>query len=205
MADLPDIKREVQKTTGSAPMPPPPSPGNMELPAPAPPSRGTEPTAGPQMPPAHAGMTMPPKKVEPEPKPIRKEPEHAPEMPRPGPHAAAHAEEAVDIHGSPPVFIKIDKYADIVRNIQRLKSTAMNLRDALDALADIEKELTTGIAISHKALDEFNSTIAMLDSRFVRATSMKEIESSESEEIDGYIKGIYEQMDKIKDDLQDIR
>ena len=156
------------------------------------------------MAPAPVGMEMPPEKVEPEPRPMKKEPAH-PRMPEPGLHAAEHAEEAADIHGSPPVFIKIDKYADIVRNLQRLKSAAMSLRDALDALADIEKELTTGIAISHKALDEFNSTIAMLDSRFVRAASMKEIESSESEEIDGYIKGIYEQMDKIKDELQDIK
>jgi hypothetical protein len=113
--------------------------------------------------------------------------------------------DVVDIHGSPPVFIKIDKYSDIVKNLSRLKAYSMSLRDALDALADIEKELTTGISIAHKALDDFNTIISMLDSRLLRASSIKELEASGPEEMDKYIKGIYNQMDKIKEELKEIK
>lgn len=69
---------------------------------------------------------------------------------------------------SPPLFIKIDKYKELVQNLQRLKSYALSLRDALDALDDIEKELKTGIQLTQKALDDFNTIIAMMDTKLIR-------------------------------------
>ena len=110
----------------------------------------------------------------------------------------------VDIHGSPPVFIKIDKYTEIVKNLSRLKSYALSLRDALDALADIEKEITTGISIAHKALDDFNTTIAVLDSKLLRASAIKDMTVNEPDDVDNYIKGIYDQMDRIKAELRSL-
>ena len=110
--------------------------------------------------------------------------------------------QSVGIHGSPPVFIKIDKYTDIVKNLSNLKSYALSLRDALDALADIEKELTTGISIAHKALDDFNTIIAVLDSKLLRASAIRDTEINQPQDVDKYIKGIYEQMEKIKTDLR---
>ena len=116
----------------------------------------------------------------------------------------SHHGDNVGIHGSPPVFIKIDKYSDIVKNLGNLKSFALSLRDALDAMADIEKELTTGISIAHKALDDFNTTIAVLDSKLLRANSIQEMNIQNPGDVDKYIKGIYDQMDKIKSELKSL-
>jgi hypothetical protein len=102
------------------------------------------------------------------------------------------------------VFIKVDKYSDIVKSLQKLKSYSMSLRDALDALADIEKELTTGISISHKALDDFNTIIAILDSKLLRASAIEDFDIGEPGDVDKYIKGIYDQMEKIKTELKDM-
>jgi hypothetical protein len=121
-------------------------------------------------------------------------------LPEPG----GRVGEIKDVHGSPPVFIKIDKYSDIVKNLQKLKSYALSLRDALDALADIEKELTTGISIGHKALDDFNTIIAILDSKLLRASAIEEFDIGAPGDMDKYIKGIYDQMEKIKDELKDL-
>ena len=112
--------------------------------------------------------------------------------------------EAGEIHGSPPVFIKIDKYSDIVKNLQKLKSYAMSLRDALDALSDIEKEITTGISIAHKALDDFNTIIAILDSKLLRASAIEDLDVGAPGDVDKYIKGIYDQMEKIKGELKEM-
>lgn len=128
------------------------------------------------------------------------------EMPKTAKPAADRDDwsDSVDIHGSPPVFIKIDKYTDIVKNLSKLKSYAMSLRDALDALADIEKELTTGISIAHKALDDFNTIIAVLDSKLLRASAIKDMDVSAPGDVDKYIKGIYDQMERIKSELKSI-
>lgn len=117
-------------------------------------------------------------------------------MPRPG---------HIHPRSPPPLFIKIDKYQDVVENLQKLKSIALGLRDALDALADIEKELATGINITHKALDDFNTIISMLDSKLTRVGEIgtgKKIGTVG--EVDNYVRNIYSQMDKIKQELKNV-
>jgi len=51
----------------------------------------------------------------------------------------------------PPLFIKLEKYQDVINTIHKLKTFSLSLRDALDALADVEKELQTGMSLAHKA------------------------------------------------------
>jgi hypothetical protein len=198
MVDLPKIKKKLPEPPapeGAPPapagMPPPPLPASdIDLPAPAAPRKPEEKPAVP--PPPGPGL--------PEPVPRARadmvEPLKLPET--------GKAKGAPEIHGSPPVFIKIDKYSDIVKNIQKLKSYAMSLRDALDALSDIEKELTTGISISHKALDDFNTIIAILDSKLLRASAIEDLDVDKAGDVEKYVKGIYEQMDKIKAELKDL-
>jgi hypothetical protein len=111
--------------------------------------------------------------------------------------------EEEDLHG-PSVFIKVDKYTDIVRALKRLKSHAMSLRDALDALGDIEKEIATGISIGHRAIDEFNNIIAGLDAKLLRAHHLDDFDVGSSPEMDEYIKNIYEQMEKIRNELKEL-
>jgi hypothetical protein len=148
------------------------------------------------------------------PKPIRPISElDLPEAPRPErrrfparapePERVTRPEHAIPPQ-APPLFIKVDKYREVVDNIQKLKSFALSLRDALDALADIEKELTTGITIAHKALDDFNTIISTLDSKLTRIGDMGGGRSQESSprEIDGYVRNIYDQMNKIKTELR---
>jgi hypothetical protein len=106
----------------------------------------------------------------------------------------------------PPLFIKIDKYKDIIQNLQRLKTYSLSLRDALDALNDIEKELKTGIELTQRAVDDFNSIIAMLDAKLIRLAGGEEgeFEGQVPEHMDDYIKGVYEQISKIRDELRTI-
>ena len=109
-----------------------------------------------------------------------------------------------DISISPPLFIKVDKYTEIVKNLQKLKSFSLSLRDALDALSEIERELVSGISLAHKALDEFNQVIAGLDAKFMRAHSIEETPINTSE-MDKYIEGVYKQMERIKKELQTLK
>jgi len=134
-------------------------------------------------------------------------PEGAKPVPAPQPVLEKHVSRPEHIHPpkAPPLFIKIDKYREVVDNLQKLKSFALSLRDALDALADIEKELTTGINIAHKALDDFNTIISVLDSKLMRVGEIGTGETqSSSKEVDSYVRNIYDQMDKIKQELKSV-
>ena len=119
--------------------------------------------------------------------------------------AAAPAESPVAMPAtSPPLFVKVDKYQNIINNIQKLKSYSLGLRDALDAMADIEKELQNGISILNRALDNFNSIIGLLDSKLLRIQGIEKTSVETPQEMDEYVKGVYDQMEKIRHDLRSI-
>jgi len=126
-------------------------------------------------------------------------PGHAKQLPAAGYHRAAHAKKP-----SPPLFIKIDKYRELVQSIKDLRSHALSLRDALDALTDIEKELRNGINITQSSLDRFNSIIASLDSRLLSVGAEEEIVEV-PREMDDYVRELYDHVERIKHDLKTIK
>jgi len=105
---------------------------------------------------------------------------------------------------SPPLFIKIDKYRELVKEIEKLKSYALGLRDAMDALAEVENELKQGLEVAQKALDTFNSIITILDSKLLR---IQGIESDNVEipiEMEDYVKNVHDQLEKIRHEIRTI-
>ena len=204
MVDLPKIRKKAPDAPVPAAMPPAPdkampAPPGMPVP-PAPSSDIDLPAPAAPRKPEVKEEALPPAAAAPEAEAKgAAEPLKLPDMggkPKEG--------EVRGVHGSPPVFIKIDKYTDIVKNLQKLKSYSLSLRDAIDALSDIEKELTTGISIANKALDDFNTIIAILDSKLLRASAIEEFDIGAPADVEKYIKGIYEQMDKIKTELNEM-
>jgi len=107
----------------------------------------------------------------------------------------------------PPVFVKVDRYRELLENVQQMRSYALGLRDALDAMADIEKEFKTAMSITAKALDKLNLVISTIDMKLLR-TSSSPADSSESvkppAEIEDQVRGIYEQIEKLKGELRTV-
>ncbi|UCC91747.1 MAG: hypothetical protein JSV39_00535 [Candidatus Aenigmatarchaeota archaeon] len=117
---------------------------------------------------------------------------------------------------SPPLFIKVDKYRNIVKNIRDLKTHLLNLRDALDVIEDMQKEFVNGVQIAHKTIDELNMIISSLDSFFMRPQGiephMEEEEMPEpagpgrmtTGEAENYVKDVYSQLEKLRAQLKAI-
>jgi hypothetical protein len=105
---------------------------------------------------------------------------------------------------SPPLFIKIDKYRELVQNIKELRSGALSLRDALDALTDIEKELRNGINITQNALDRFNTIMTAIDSKLLKVGAEEDV-IEVPKDMDDYVKQLYDHVERIKHDLKTIK
>lgn len=116
--------------------------------------------------------------------------------PKPVQKMAAEEEET-----SAPVFIKIDKYKDIIKSLQDLKSYSLGLRDALDAVGEMEKEIRNGLDISQKALDRFNQSIAVLDAKLLKLQGAPG-PANVPEDVDEYIKNLYNQVEKLRHELR---
>ncbi len=113
---------------------------------------------------------------------------------------------------APPLFIKVDKYRQVLEHIEKLRSFALSLRDALDALTEMEREIQGGLSICHKGLDNLNGTLSILHSTLSRShveeSHIKSVTApirvETPREIEDYVKGMYAQMEKIKRDLEAI-
>lgn len=113
---------------------------------------------------------------------------------------------------SPPLFIKVDKYRQIIKNIRDLKSHILNLRDALDVLEDMQREVANGVQIAHKTLDELNVILSNLDSVFLRPQGidhhMEEEDLPEPgrppAQVDNYMSNVQTQLEKLRAQLKAI-
>ncbi len=74
---------------------------------------------------------------------------------------------------SPPIFIKVEKYREIIKGMRDLRSYILNLRDTLDVLVDMQRELANGIEIAQKTLDELGTILSGLDSLFIKPAGME--------------------------------
>ncbi len=108
---------------------------------------------------------------------------------------------------SPPVFVKLERYREILEDVQKLRSYSLGLRDALDAMGEIEKEFKTAMSLTNKVLDKVNIIISSLDMKLLQKSgpNMDTLPPIKPpEDVDNYVKGIYEQIDKLKAELQSI-
>jgi hypothetical protein len=106
---------------------------------------------------------------------------------------------------SPPVFVKVERYRELLEDIQKLRSYSLGLRDALDAMNEIEKEMKTAMTLTNKVLDKVNMIISSLDMKLLKKTGLSPGETPSvkpPEEVETYLKGIYDQVDKLKTELQ---
>ncbi|MCX6818152.1 MAG: hypothetical protein NTU57_04825 [Candidatus Aenigmarchaeota archaeon] len=143
--------------------------------------------------------------------PPSKLPEIKRALPRPAPRVASSS-------GSPPLFIKVDKYREIVKGIRELRSYILNLKDTLDVLSDMQREVGNGVQIAHKSLDELNSLVSDLDSFFMKpqtvsgsriqeydADDIEDEADTHANEIRSSMKDVYGQLEKLRAQLRSIQ
>ena len=105
----------------------------------------------------------------------------------------------------PPIFIKIDRYRELIEEIERLKLSAVSLRDAVDALSEMAKELNSGISITQRALDKFNKVVTGIDAKMLKSGGPVGEHPVSSAEIDSYVRNLYQQVENIKKDLRTVQ
>jgi hypothetical protein len=114
---------------------------------------------------------------------------------------------------SPPVFVKVERYKDLLGDIQQLRSYSLGMRDSLDAMGEIEKELKAAMNLTNKVLDKLNMIISSLDMKLLRrggplispgTKGGAEPPVKPPPEVEEHIKEIYEQIEKLKGELQTV-
>jgi hypothetical protein len=104
---------------------------------------------------------------------------------------------------SPPLFVKVEKYNDIVQNLQKLQSQTAGLKKTLDTLTEVEHRLHRSLEASYRTLDGLTTVISLIMGKLSQKSPIHSPEMKKSDNmIDGYFKGVSRELDKIKSELE---
>jgi chromosome segregation ATPase len=125
--------------------------------------------------------------------------EKPPEIKAPEPEKPAFA----------PLFVKLDRYKKILDSIAELKSILEAVRNAFDALNELERLRSETVKSIQSTIEKVNKKMVSLDSEFIRPSGYEkgvseEIPIEAPESLKGTISDLRSQIERLKSELQDI-
>lgn len=105
-----------------------------------------------------------------------------------------------------PLFIKIDKYRDVLENIQKLKTILNDINNLLKLKKEIEKIRKDSSKTLEKNIRNFIDTTNKLDREFIIPRPMRPyVKTEKTQKIEGFISEMQEELARIKEELNKIR
>ncbi len=108
--------------------------------------------------------------------------------------------------GFAPLFVKIDRYRNILRSLAELKTTVTLARNALVTLDQIERIKYDNLSLISNAMNKIDKKLTSLDSEFLRPSGFQEetADNSEVESLQGVISDLRSQIDELKNEMQQV-
>lgn len=104
-----------------------------------------------------------------------------------------------------PLFVKIDRYQEVLKTIEDLKSMLLNARDILNVMQQLDKIKQESESLLQKNIQEVVKSIAALDSEFVRpkGVGMEEtMPSFKAEKVESYVGELERELQHLRSQLQ---
>jgi len=104
-----------------------------------------------------------------------------------------------------PLFVKIDKYKEILENMQMLKANLYELQKLLSIREKIEKSKSDSDVIIEKALEKLTDTINKLNREFTIPKRLKPyVKGVKTTKVDGFISELDAEIRKLRDEISKI-
>ncbi len=104
-----------------------------------------------------------------------------------------------------PLFIKVEKYKEVLTKVQKMKSIVSNLNRLIILQDSIEKARSESIDAMKKNITDFQSTVQTLDQELVRPKQMEPfIKDTQTQSVDTYTNQIEDEVNKLKEQLKNI-
>jgi len=108
---------------------------------------------------------------------------------------------------SAPLFVKIEKYRNILNNLNDLKATVLMLKNALIVQKEIERTRDENINLIQSGINKIDKKLLALDTEFLRPRGYVEqlpTHIHESEGLEGAVDNLKSQIDDLKSELETI-
>ncbi len=105
-----------------------------------------------------------------------------------------------------PLFVKIDRYQEVLKTIEDLKSMLLNARDILSVMQQLDKVKMESESLLQKNIQEVVKSIAALDNEFVRPKGLGMEEtitpSFRTEKVESYVGELERELQHLRSQLQ---
>lgn len=113
---------------------------------------------------------------------------------------------------SAPLFVKLERYKDILDTVSEIKMTMIKMRNAISILSELNNLINENLKMIKEAIDMMDKKIASLDSEFIKPPSLQEKGLKEppkvTEEFGGglsdVLSNLKNQVSQLKSELQSI-
>jgi hypothetical protein len=106
---------------------------------------------------------------------------------------------------SAPLFIKLTKYREILKNMNQIKININLIRDHITMLNELEQLKSQNMALMESALQDVLQTIGKMDSDFMKPTGftdeVPEARLKEIEGLEGTISDLKSQISGLKQEI----
>jgi hypothetical protein len=105
-----------------------------------------------------------------------------------------------------PLFVKIDRYRNILKSVGEIKKTLALLKNAFKMFEQIDKIEDENMNLVRSAIDNVEIKIMALDAEFLRPSGFED-ETAETEEFDNVqtvLSGLHSQIEQLKIDMQQV-
>lgn len=109
---------------------------------------------------------------------------------------------------SAPLFIKVDKYKELITSIQKLKTFAKGMKHTFSVLNDIEDLRNQALQTLNVTLQRLEKNIVGVDNQLVRPNvDLGEIEKGEKEvrKIENSLSDLENQLSTLRNELEGLR
>lgn len=107
-----------------------------------------------------------------------------------------------------PLFVKIDRYRNILNALGQVRTAMVMIHNSFTALSELERARSDTLKVLEKALDRVEKKIANLDSELVKpagyATQMPSEEYADAATIETTIADLRGQIDQLKSELDQV-
>lgn len=104
-----------------------------------------------------------------------------------------------------PLFVKVERYREILRNIHDMRKTIKNLKALLALRREISKIHSNSDEVFGKSLEKFADSVNHLSMEFALPRGMRPVMREDKEEADGSVLNLQDEIAKLKTDLEKIK
>jgi len=103
-----------------------------------------------------------------------------------------------------PLFVKIDRYKNILKSMSELKTTLSLMRNSFAVLDQMEQLKVENMKLISNALDKVEKKLIALDAEFLRPSGFHDEmnEQYETESLQGVVSDLQSQIQQLKNEMQ---